>query len=381
MLPVAIIFAVPAGVIAILHLVMYVGLFRAKVRERRIGRDETSLPSACVVVPARDEERLLPRLLASLEAQVDPCSIVLVDDRSSDATGRMMDEFGRKHPEQVTVIHITETVDIGNHKLYALIQGVAHANADCILFTDADCVAPPSWVGGMRATFRDASVGLVLGPIETIRNGTLLSLFHSFDHVFKYSYNAGCTGIDQATGGFGNNLAVRRSALDEIGGLDSIEVSVTEDAALVTAVRERTDFRIISRFQRPVTIRTEPQPDFRTLTEQEVRWHTGGLFSPDAVSRLSYRFIMFYLTASILAIPFAPIVPILTILPAVSFFTMSGMAVLAGIFTRQPFSEYWRALLPYVIAEMFYDSFLTIKAMCRPVLIWKGERVSGERRS
>ncbi len=378
----------PAGVICLCHCAMYVGLTIARLRERRIRLGVSSTESGIVagggrcagkvsttvVVPARNEAVLLPRLLDSLEAQSDDAfQIVLVDDRSSDDTGLIMDRFAERHSGRVRVVHNREKPAIANHKLNALIVGVDLVNTDCILFTDADCTVPERWVVEMSGSFRDERIGLVLGPIETLAGRKLLSRFHSFDHVFKYSYTAACTGIDQATGGFGNNLALRRSALDEIGGLRSIAVSVTEDAALVAGLREQTRWKIRARFDRAITVRTEPQPDLRSLTAQEVRWHTGGLFAPDPVSRFSYRFIMFYLTASVLALPVCLFLPVLLVLPAVSFVTMAGMAVLSGVYTRQPLVGYWALLAPFVLVSMVYNSFLTITAMSRPTLVWKGE--------
>ena len=285
-----------------------------------------------------------------------------------------MDRYASAN-KRARVIHLEQVENIGNPKLFALIKGTELADGDIVLFTDADCEVPTTWIEEMTRSFSEEKVGLVLGPIETHRNDASVSTFHCFDHVFKYAYTAGCTGINQATGGFGNNLAIRRTVLEEIGGLESIEVSVTEDAALVSGVRQKTDWRIRARFDRSATVQTAPQSDLRALTMQEVRWHSGGLFSADLTSRISYRFIMFYLTASVVVIPISIFVPLLFLLPIVSFSTMFSIAALSGFATRQPWRKYWDRLVPLVLVSMVYNAYLTIRAISKPDLVWKGEHL------
>ncbi len=364
------------GAIIIAHLVMYTGLVAAYFQDRqgRCPRDRPDV-SVTVVVPARNEEKLLQRLLDSLDRQSrKDFKIVLVNDRSTDKTGEIMAAYAGRNP-RATVLTIVDEPSIGNHKLNALIAGVSQADEDVLMFTDADCVAPPEWVERVSARFKDERIGVILAPIETLKTGTTISVFHAFDHIFKYSYTAGCSGIGMPTGGFGNNLAVRKQTLDQIGGLGSIDVTSTEDAALISKIRAVTSMKTKALFSRDVTVLTEAQTSWKSLTEQELRWHTGGLFSPDLQTRLSYSFIMMYLSISVLAIPVCFFFPILTILPAVSFVTMSLMAVITGAFSRQPFGSYWLLVVPFILLSMVFNSFLTVRALLKPKLVWKGNVV------
>lgn len=366
--------AVAGGAIVAAHTLMYIGLMLAAAKERALTRSgATPDLSVAVVVPARNESSLLQRLLDSLSCQTTAdFHIILVNDRSTDGTYAIMKRFADENAARTTIVDVTQDLIPENGKLNALVHGTHAAESDLILFTDADCVVPPGWVERTRARYADKRLGLLMAPIETVRNGTIRSVFHSFDHVFKYSYNAGCSGVGMPTGGFGNNLSVRRAALLEIGGLEAVEVTVTEDAALIASIRENTDWRIRASFAREITVVTETQPSWRRLTEQEVRWHTGGIFSPDATSRLSYRFVMFYLLASVVAGPAVPFVPVLGLLPVVSFVTMFLIAVIGGLLTRQPLRTYWLPLVILVLFAMVYNSLLTVMALCRRELTWKG---------
>lgn len=368
---------VPSALIVIMHATMYAGLYIARHNEKiLLTPSRQSHLSVTVLVPARDEERLLPRLLHSLELQsVQDFSIILVNDRSQDGTQRVMSEYAQKTDKRTKIVHLTSPPLLANPKLNALVEGIKEAATDLILFTDADCVVPTTWIETIRAAFVKEDLGILLGPIETRKTGSFLSTFHAFDHIFKFSYTAGCTGINMPTGGFGNNLAIRTTTLDEIGGLGSIKVTSTEDAALIAAVRQQSSWLVRALYSRKMLVITEPQKTWRALTQQEVRWHTGGLFSPDVNTKLAYGALMLYLLLSILLVPVAFFVPPVGILPIVSFLTMSCMAVICGFFTRQPFRTYWLVLFPFIVFSMIYNSLLTFLALLKPKLIWKGDKL------
>lgn len=99
-----------------------------------------------MVIPARDEQRLLPGALAALAAQTDrDFTLVVVDNASTDATATVAAGF----PGEVEVI--TEptpgagtAADTGFR--YAMSNG-----ATKLLRTDADCLPAADWVATGRA--------------------------------------------------------------------------------------------------------------------------------------------------------------------------------------------------------------------------------------
>ena len=59
---------------------------------------DSECPSVSLIFAARDEEEKLPGALATLAALDYPhLEIIAVDDRSEDATGRILDEFAAAH--------------------------------------------------------------------------------------------------------------------------------------------------------------------------------------------------------------------------------------------------------------------------------------------
>lgn len=104
---------------------------------------EAELPSVSIVLGARDEERNVAEAMASMLAQDLPrLELVVVDDRSTDHTGEILDALAAADP-RLRVVHVTELPKGWLGKNHALHVGAAEASGELILFTDADIVMAP----------------------------------------------------------------------------------------------------------------------------------------------------------------------------------------------------------------------------------------------
>jgi glycosyltransferase involved in cell wall biosynthesis len=95
-------------------------------------------PRLSVVIPACNEAANLESAAATLLQQDYPdLEIILVDDRSTDDTGELIDRLAHEDP-RIRAIHV-ETLPHGwLGKVHALHRGVGQASGDWLLFTDAD---------------------------------------------------------------------------------------------------------------------------------------------------------------------------------------------------------------------------------------------------
>ena len=95
-------------------------------------------PRISLLFAARDEEEKLPAALATLEEIDYPnLEIIAVDDRSTDATGRTLDEFGARHP-RLRAVHVASLPEGWLGKPHALQKGYEESSGEWLLFTDAD---------------------------------------------------------------------------------------------------------------------------------------------------------------------------------------------------------------------------------------------------
>ncbi|MDR3130103.1 MAG: glycosyltransferase [Treponema sp.] len=368
-----------AAVFTGLHLALSAGLFREWLFDRKSKRTVRPYePSAglkvSVIVPLRNEERRIGGLLESLALQDYPeAEYIFVDDCSTDSGPEMLRRFAGTR-ERVRIITLDVNPGI-NRKQYALLKGMEAARGGLLLFTDADCRVPPSWIGAMAARI-SGKTGLVIGPVFKKEGGAgFFRHYQSFDHAIRYLYLAGTVGLGAAGGGFGNNLIVSREALESIGGYAQVPPSLTEDAALVSMIRERGEYGVRAALGRDVWVRTRGEDAWKPMINQTLRWNNGGLFSPDLMTRVNFSVLMVSIALGMLALPILPFVPSLWPLPAAVLLSMTLNTIAClGLFGAALPGPAALALVQIVFTPAYF-TFLTFLGFLGVKADWKGAQV------
>ena len=101
-------------------------------------------PRVSVIIAARDEEEKLESALQSVLAQeYTNYEVIVVNDRSADRTGEILDRLAGTS-RRLKVVHIGELPDGWLGKNHALQSGADMADGDLLLFSDADVVFAPT---------------------------------------------------------------------------------------------------------------------------------------------------------------------------------------------------------------------------------------------
>ena len=97
-----------------------------------------SIPKISIIIPARNEESNLPKLLSSFKNQsILPYEVIVVDDNSEDGTKRVAAEF---HTQVISSSVLPEGW-LG--KPWVCFQGALTAKGDLFIFLDADTFLEP----------------------------------------------------------------------------------------------------------------------------------------------------------------------------------------------------------------------------------------------
>jgi len=141
----------------------------AAIKWRRKNSDSQEIPSfkptVSVIVPARNEEKVLGRLLGSLAELTYPknkLQIVVVNDDSSDKTGEIADSYASKYKGLIKVVH-RKVGGLG--KSFALNEGLQYAHGEIIGFYDADYVPQKDILKKIIPYFSDPNIGAVQARI------------------------------------------------------------------------------------------------------------------------------------------------------------------------------------------------------------------------
>ena len=220
-------------------------------------------PSVVAVVPARDEAAVLPQTLPSLLGQDYPGSlrIVLVDDDSTDSTAEVARKLAGQSGDpasgpitgqmtgdatggaldgpdggRLRVVSARPTPDGWAGKVWAMSEGVrAAGQPGYLLFTDADIEYAP---GAVTALVRAAagSGRAIVSQMALLRAETAAErlLIPAFVYFFAklYPFRRVNSPSSRTAAAAGGCMLVRRTALEQAGGLEPIRAARIDDVAL-----------------------------------------------------------------------------------------------------------------------------------------------------
>jgi len=128
-------------------------------------------PVLSVVVPAYNEEAVLPllarRLRPVLDGQGEPYEVLVVDDGSTDGTPAVLAGLRRTWPE-LRVVRLRRN---SGHQA-ALIAGLFRATGEYVVSIDADLQDPPETIPQMLQVARDKALDIVYGVRADRRSDT-----------------------------------------------------------------------------------------------------------------------------------------------------------------------------------------------------------------
>lgn len=134
------------GLWAFLLIYMRVSIGRMpllKDEARSLSDQTTEWPLVSVIIPACNEADHIEAALTSLLAQDYPqLEFIVIDDRSTDATGEIIDRLAAAD-SRVRAVHIESLPQGWLGKVHALHEGVRPARGDWYLFSDADIYFEP----------------------------------------------------------------------------------------------------------------------------------------------------------------------------------------------------------------------------------------------
>lgn len=337
----------------------------AKKKFPRLSNDE--LPTATVIVAARDEEKNILRCLNSLGKLIYPegkLEVFIVDDRSTDRTGKIIDEFisGR---EKFRKIIPDEPKGKMVGKVNALATAIREAKGEIIFTTDADCEVKPLWVKTLASYYKN-NVGMVDSYTTQLANNSFGGM-QAIDFIYLLLVGGGTINLGSPISCIGNNMSFRKKAYEKIGGYESLPFSVTEDFTLLRAIYKLKKYKILFPLEKDALVTSIPCANFKSLYRQKKRWSVGGLGVP-----LRGFFIMFWGYLTSLCIILTPLFysPVWLYL---AFFKLTiDFFVLYPIHERLGITKNLRYFFVYQIYYILYVLALPFIVLTSRKVIWKG---------
>lgn len=200
-----------------------------------IPPDDPRAALVSVIVAARDEERHIETAVRSLLAQTyRHIELIVVDDRSTDATPRVLAGLAKEH-RNVRALRVDSLPDGWLGKNHALHTGARSAGGDVLLFVDGDVVLAPETVArAMRLLALERADHVAVSP-DVVAPTAPLALVVNYFFMWFMLYLRPWRARDPNSRGFigiGAFNLVRRSAYESVGGHSRIALRPDDDLML-----------------------------------------------------------------------------------------------------------------------------------------------------
>jgi chlorobactene glucosyltransferase len=201
-------------------------------------------PLVSVIIPARDEARSIERCVRSILAATYPAlELIVVDDRSTDGTGDLVERLGGG----VRLVRGSELPPGWFGKQWALVQGYRVARGELLLFADADTKHEPELIARAVAALTTERVDL----FSLVPRQEMVTFWERLiqPHVFLALQarvgdlrRINRTRIEWDAIANGQFILVTRSSYEAVGTHEAVRNSVADDLMLAqTYVREGLD--------------------------------------------------------------------------------------------------------------------------------------------
>jgi hopene-associated glycosyltransferase HpnB len=322
------------------------------------------------IVPARNESETISEAVRSLFAQDYAIDLIVVDDHSQDGTAHLARAAAREcnAVERFRLVHAANVPDGWTGKLWAIAEGLKHAaslHPEYVLMTDADIRHSTHNIRELLARAERDHLDLVSLMVrlrcQSFAEKLLIPAFVFF--FFKlYPPKWVADRESRTAAAAGGCMLVRWTALQRIGGVDSIRSELIDDCALARRLKPNGNIWM--------GVATETE-SIRAYAHFGSIWR---MISRTAFTQLNYSAIQLIgAVVGMIVVYIAPLAILATALtsPAAAWLTAVAMLIMLGVYTpvllfyRVP--VLWGLLLPAV--ALFYSA-ATLNSASR---YWRGK--------
>ncbi len=226
------------------HRIVWMAQFRKgnpPIQPAKFSAKAQEAPKISVIIPARNEEKNIARCLISLTKQSYPnIEILVVDDRSDDRTGHLVDNLSKISTIPIRRVRVEKLPAGWTGKNHAMVVGSKAATGEWFLFTDADTTHfPDSVSSSIQKALSEKIDFLTLAPeVECITFWenvvqplavSSLALWFNSPRILK----------SEKVLANGQYILVRRDVYESVGGNECVKQEVVEDVELAKKIKQK----------------------------------------------------------------------------------------------------------------------------------------------
>ncbi len=332
-----------------------------------------------IIVPFRNEEKNLPKLLASFSQLNYPyklIEIVMVDDFSTDNSERLCIRWRLDHEFLDTTL--LENLRLSNSpKKDAIGRAVPIIKHEWIITTDADCTVPKNWLLTLDDYIQKNQPEMIIGAVAYKTKNNWFHKFQQMDLLSLQGTTIGSFGIGKPFMCNGANFAYTKKLFNELDGFNSNDKLASGDDVFLLQKATKNHLDKIHYLKNPESIvKTKPENDLFDFFMQRVRWASKTTGYPSVYAK------------------FLAIIVLLMNLGLVVCFLMTiigkiDWSIVLGVFSAKYLVDYWllfkankyllkgQWILPLATSLIypFYSSLVGVYSLFGS-FSWKGRQFS-----
>ena len=236
----------------------------------QLSGNSPSPPFVSIIVPVKNGEKVLPRLmdhLLNLDYPADRIEIILVEDGSRDNSYNLCLEYAKRYPDLVKVLHRDES----KGKPDALNFALKHAQGEILAFFDVDSVVSRDSLKRAVELLKDPNAAAVQQRTASLNyNQNILTRLIHIEETCSSIILEGRNALKLFVPLTGSCMFIKRDAIEKVGGWNAD--SLTEDAELSVRLHKE-GFTIV--YDKEVGAYQEAPASLRSFIKQRMRWYRG----------------------------------------------------------------------------------------------------------
>lgn len=228
-------------------------------------------PFVSILIPAHNEQNVIEKTVENILCiDYENYEIIIIDDRSTDNTAKVLLELEKKHDKIKVLIR---NKDAFPGKSAVLNDALPVSKGEAILVFDADARIEPDFLVKLLPALEPKDVGAVQArKVVSNRNYNLLTRCQDNEMALDTHFQIGRDAVKGAVELRGNGELIKREAIIEIGGWNNY--TITDDLDMSTTLQiHGWDIR----FCPEVCVYEEAVLEFIPLLRQRRRWVEGSI--------------------------------------------------------------------------------------------------------
>jgi ceramide glucosyltransferase len=241
-------------------------------RRTHSGGDPNFTPPVSILKPLKGADPEMYESFRSHCVQDYPaaCEIIFGVNDLNDPAVAEVERIRREFPDRDIRLVVCPATGGTNRKVTNLVQMVREARYEHIIINDSDIRVPKNYLRNVLSFFADTKVGMVTALYRGVPERTIWSRLEA---MIISDFAAGILSAMVVDRGIhfalGSTLAIKKSVLDEIGGLEPLSSYLADDYELGLRTT-RAGYRVMLA---DIVVETFlPDYNFHCMYEHQLRW-------------------------------------------------------------------------------------------------------------